>query len=119
MRTRIYIAGPISLGILEDNIRQATEAGLVLLKAGYAPLVPHLTCYMAGATPEVLPAGTVHEDWYAADLPWVAVSDAVLRLPGESRGADGEVALAERLGIPVFYNLDVLMREVAAERGGS
>jgi hypothetical protein len=31
--------------------------------------------------------------------------DAVLRLPGESRGADQDVAIAQRRGIPVYYAL--------------
>jgi hypothetical protein len=32
--------------------------------------------------------------------------DAVLRLAGESRGADKDVAIAQERGIPVYYNLD-------------
>jgi hypothetical protein len=106
MRQRIYIAGPISLGSLEANIKQATEAAHALMKAGYAPLCPHLTCYMGGSTPEVLPCGTVVEDWYQTDLPWVAMSDAVLRLRGESRGADSECDLARRLYIPIYTSVD-------------
>jgi hypothetical protein len=118
MRTRIYIAGPITKGPLADNIRRATEAGVALLRAGYAPLVPHLTCYYGGPVPEVLPCGTRAEDWWAADLPWVAVSHAVLRLPGESVGADMETALAERLGIPVYHDLGTLIRELPAAAAG-
>jgi hypothetical protein len=32
--------------------------------------------------------------------------DAVLRLAGESRGADQDVAIARDRGIPVYYRLD-------------
>ena len=71
MRKRVYVAGPISLGPIRENIRTATVAGMKLLKAGYAPLVPHLTCYMGGAIPESLPGGTKAEDWYQSDLSWV------------------------------------------------
>ena len=39
------------------------------------------------------------------ELPWVAVADALLRLPGESLGADLEVARAEAIGIPVFATI--------------
>lgn len=131
-RKRVYIAGPISKGPLEKNIRQACEAGMTLLKAGLAPLVPHLTCYMGqtfseeyvfkqignlrfmagvgrkdfGPEPQACPRGTVPADWYAADLPWVSVADAVLRLPGESTGADLEVGEALNRGIPVFTTVD-------------
>lgn len=111
-RTRVYIAGPITKGDLATNIKRATDAALDLLRAGYAPLCPHLTCYMGGPTPEVLPCGTRHEDWYGVDLPWVAVSQAVLRLPGESVGADLEVAKAVEFRIPVFDTLAELLKEL-------
>lgn len=106
MRKRVYVAGPISKGDLQHNLNQAREAGLALLKAGYAPWVPHLTAYFAGDTPEALPSGTTCAEWYGVDLPWVAVSEAVLRLPGESVGADLEVQCARENGIPVFYSLE-------------
>ena len=122
MRKRVYIAGPISRGDLAHNIRQAEEAFFVLLKAGLAPFCPHWSCYSTG--PKVVPelpgqpgyvyavatqaggGGCCHADWLGADLPWVAVSDALLRLPGESSGADAEVACAREQGIPVFDTVD-------------
>lgn len=113
MRTRTYIAGPISKGDLTHNIEQATAAYVRLMKEGYAPFCPHLTVYLGGPArapqPEILPNGTKHEDWYDSDLPWVAVADAVLRLPGESVGADKEVALAKELGIPVYESIEELL----------
>jgi hypothetical protein len=115
MRKRIYVSGPITKGDLRRNIKQATDAGIRLLRLGYAPLVPHLTCYMSGDAPEVLPCGTVHEDWYDSDFSWVAVSHAVLRLPGESDGADRETSLARNFGIPVFDSIDDLVKTVPAD----
>ena len=32
--------------------------------------------------------------------------DAILRLPGESKGADNDVRLAHERGIPVYYDID-------------
>ena len=32
--------------------------------------------------------------------------DAVLRLPGESTGADQDVAIAEQRGIPVYHRVE-------------
>ncbi len=117
-KPRAYIAGPISKGDLAHNINQATDAFVALAKAGYAPFCPHWSCYSgraewtrgevrstAGATPNEL----THDDWYGIDLSWVAVSNVVLRLPGESTGADLEVACATEHGIPVFYSLDTLL----------
>jgi hypothetical protein len=108
----VYIAGPISQGDLRANVRQACDAGVRLLKAGIAVHVPHLTCYMgqvyegAGAIPEVLPRGTVIEDWYGMSLVEARRCDAVLRLPGPSRGADLEVEEFCRLGRPVFATVE-------------
>lgn len=104
-RRRIYIAGPITKGDLRTNIRRACETMEILLKEGYAPFCPQLSCYMGGDTPEVLPCGTSHGDWVGMDLPWVEVSEALLRLEGESKGADMEVIHAKLRGIPVFHSL--------------
>jgi len=111
-RAVVYVAGPISKGDLAGNVLKAHEAGMALLKAGLSPIVPHGNCFWGNKVgfvgreacfaPEVLPAGTVIEDWYLADLPIVRRCDAVLRLPGESTGADLEVAEAVAAGIPVF-----------------
>ncbi len=76
-----------------------------------------LSCFVGypeSTTPEVMPRGTTHEDWLGMDLPWVAVSNALLRLPGESTGADREVAHAKLHGIPVFHDADALIAAAAS-----
>ena len=40
--------------------------------------------------------------------------DAVLRLPGESAGADQDVAIAARLGLPAYHNVAEIPRLDAA-----
>lgn len=47
-----------------------------------------------------------YEDWLRLDNYWLEVSDVVLRLPGESNGADKEIELANELMIPVFYSVE-------------
>jgi hypothetical protein len=42
------------------------------------------------------------------DKEWVLRCDCLLRLPGESPGADEEVELAVKNNIPVFYSIDEL-----------
>lgn len=116
MRSRIYIAGPISKGDLRTNIDNGRKAGMKLLKAGYSVMVPHLTCFMGGDNPEHMPEGTKHGDWLASDLPWVACADAVLRLPGESVGADQEESLALALGIPVLHSLEDVLTAIPPEK---
>ncbi len=87
------------------------------MAAGLAPLVPHFTCYYASDTPEINPHGMTHEQWLNVDFAWVEVSDALLRLPGESKGADAEVACATARGIPVHKTMaDVMNWKARRER---
>lgn len=112
-RRMVYIAGPISKGDLAHNINQATDAFAKLARAGLAPLCPQWSAYSGEAklsatggsvyaVASAVGCGLSHADWLAVDLAFVARSDAVLRLPGESVGADMETALARERGIPVF-----------------
>jgi hypothetical protein len=93
---RVYIAGPYTKGDVAQHVRNAVEAADKLLKAGHLPYVPHLTHFW-----HLLFPGP-YEQWMALDLGWLSTCQALVRLPGESKGADIEVAEARRLGIPVF-----------------
>ena len=42
------------------------------------------------------------------DIEWLSVCDALLRLPGNSSGAEAEVEFARSNSIPVFYNINQL-----------
>ncbi len=116
MKRRVYIAGPISKGDIVVNVQQASAAFFGLLKGNVAPWCPHWSVYAGGMPayscpyPEATPSGTCHADWMGVDLPWVAVAEAVLRIPGESTGADAEVAEAKRLGIPVFESVAEVLK---------
>lgn len=121
-RLKVYVAGPITKGDLAHNVNQATAAFVTLAKAGLAPFCPHWSvyskpCIQTGtpADPEsmTLCCGTVsgndqmtHADWLGIDLAWVTASDALLRLPGESKGADLEEFEAVKWGVPVFRSVD-------------
>lgn len=100
--TRVYVSGPYS----RDPDRYVEEAITVadrLLRAGLAPLVPHLK------HPWVIRYPHAYEDWIRVDLAWVQAADVVLRLPGESPGADREVAHARACGVPVMYSVEELL----------
>ena len=102
MRSRVYVAGP--LAPRNHNILRGIQTGMHLIRAGYAPLIPHLTHY----TQQYgwFPLAT----WLEVDLPWVSQAHAVLRLEGPSRGADAETALAQSLGIAVFTDIHDLFQ---------
>lgn len=94
-RLRVYVAGPISSDVFE-GVQRGSAAGRRLFLDGLAPFVPHFDAYWW------LPEG----NWNAYleyDLEYIATTEAVYRLEGDSKGADLEVAKAEELGIPVFY----------------
>lgn len=100
---RIYIAGPYS-SAPEVNVRKALEAATALLDAGLSPYVPHLTHYWHAAFPRD------YSRWMALDLEWLSISHGLLRLPGESPGADREEQEARYLGIPVFGSVEAVLQ---------
>lgn len=95
MKPLIYIAGPYSSDPV-SGLRNAVIAAERVLQAGATPLVPHLT--MAW----YLVSGHDPAFYYAYDLDILAHCQGLIRLKGESKGADKEVEEAERLGIPVM-----------------
>lgn len=107
-RTRVYVAGPItSSGNLLLNVRNALHVGTRLLKRGYAPYVPHLTCFWEIVAQEDFN----YEDWLGLDFNYLSTCDAILRLPGASKGADREVELARERGLRVYLSEAVLCSE--------
>lgn len=107
-RLRAYISAPISDGGRAGpterlhNVRKAIAAFLELAEMGLAPMSPQLTEFVEVESGIRL----AHSTWMELDMPWVEASDVVLRLPGESVGADLEVSHARKFGIPVFFSLD-------------
>lgn len=102
-----YIAGPYSSDPVA-NTRRAIEAGMALYATGLVvPLIPHLSLLLDLVCPMSV------ADWYAYDLHLLERCDAVLRLPGESTGADAEVVHALERGIPVFGERAALFEWVA------
>jgi len=100
--SRIYVAGPLSRDPL-GGTRAAVLAASRLMDAGHTPYVPHLSVLWEMISPRP------YEDWIRMGLAWVAQCDALVRLPGESPGADREVAEARRLGLPLFEGVDAFL----------
>lgn len=101
-RPRIYIAGPYTKGDPVLNTRTAILTGSKLLARGFTPFVPHLTMFWHMLDPQD------YEVWLNFDFEWVKTCDGLLRLEGESSGADREVRVAVEHKIPVFFSLDSL-----------
>ena len=99
-RRWIYVSGPYTKGGVGVNVRRAIQAGLQLRDAGLVSIVPHL--FHLAELVEPRP----YDYWLEWDLALLTRCDALLRLPGESPGADLEVLRARELGLPVFSSLD-------------
>lgn|SRR5574337_595747 len=93
---KIYVAGPYSKHMVEGT-RHAILMAEELRRRGHLPFVPHLSLLWDLVCPS--PYG----EWLSYDLEWLSHCDAVFRLPGDSPGADQEVAQAKKLGLPVYY----------------
>lgn len=99
--SRIYIAGPYSNGDIDANVRRAKEIGLKLMDQGHAVFVPHLNHYIDQEW---------HRDyqfWLDQDMMWIPVCDLLIRIPGDSPGADEEVKYAKEHGISVMMLEDM------------
>lgn len=135
-RKRVYIACPISRPDtpegLRSNVKQADAAMLSLMRLGFSPFNPALSVYAGGlCDPPLFSLKTFafadrkangefqtlsHQDWLDMDFAWVAVSDAVLRLPGDSTGADMETAFATERGIPVYFSIEDLKSHFGGQK---
>ena len=103
---RVYVAGPYTVGDVTQNVRNAIDAADRLLKAGHAPYVPHLSHFWHLVHPGP------YAQWAALDLEWVRCCYALVRLPGESAGADREVAFANEVGCLVYFSVEKFLDAV-------
>lgn len=100
---RVYVAGPYSGGDTGQNVHNAIVAANKLRARGFAPYVPHLNHMWHLVAPRT------YEDWLDLDFQFLPCCDILLRLPGESPGADKEVELARSLSMLVFHDIPSLI----------
>jgi hypothetical protein len=103
---RIYVAGPYSHPDPEQrerHVQQAIRAGRELLRQGHAPFIPHLAhAFDQWCIEQGCPLS--YEAYMRWDAAFLTQCEGLLLL-GSSPGADREVELAVRLGIPVLSRL--------------
>ena len=100
---KVYVAGPMSKGWFGDHMRAAVDVSDDLLANGFAPFLPQLSFFW-----NLMGEGWSYERWMEYDRVWLLSCDIMLRLPGESKGADRETAWAHEAGLPVYYTLNSL-----------
>jgi len=102
---KVYVASPFTIGNTAVNVRNSLLAAEELIERGHLPYTPLLTHFWHFMSPHP------YEYWMDLDFQWLLECEAVLRLPGESLGADAEVALAEERGIPVYFLIEEVPNE--------
>ena len=100
----IYIASPYNIGDKLTNVKKSLEAANILMDKGFVPYAPLLNHFQDEMFPRP------EKEWLEFDLRWLHKCDALLRLPGESKGADEEVLIAKKIRIPVFYSIEELLK---------
>src|SRR5688572_11526794 len=110
----ILIAGPYRGGTGDDpvlmarNLERLESVALPLFRAGHIPVIGEWF-----ATPLLRLAGSkapgdaaYEEISYPIAHRLIERCDAVLRLPGESKGADEDVRRARARGVPVYCDIN-------------
>jgi hypothetical protein len=118
----ILIAGPYRSGTDDDpelmarNLARLEAAAWPIFRAGHVPMIGEWV-----ALPVLRSAGAAGLDdplvervMYPTAERLLVRCDAVLRLEGESVGADRDVAIAVERGLPVYHSLDEIPEIIAA-----
>ena len=110
----ILIAGPYRSGTGDDpglmaqNLARLEEAAWPVFRSGHVPMIgesvalPVLRSAGAGGVLDPL----AEQVMYPTAQRLLQHCDAVLRLPGESTGADQDVAIARERGLPVYDRVE-------------
>ena len=109
----ILIAGPYRSGTDDEpskmaaNLARLEEVSWPLFEAGHLPMIGEWVALPVwrSAGGKRLGDALYDEIFYPAAGRLLEIVDAVLRLPGASKGADNDVRLAEKRGIPVYHRL--------------
>lgn len=96
---KVYIASPYTIGDPQENVDRQRHYANILIDHGFAPFWPLSSHYLH----ELIERD--YETWMELDIEWLLQCDCVLRLPGESSGADREVEIAIDNNIPVYEDI--------------
>lgn len=110
-RIVVYLAAPYTSNPVPNThavIKIAERLQSTGLVTAY---VPHLNLLWDIVIPHSA------DEWLEYDLCFLRRSDALLRIPGISPGADGEEAFAKDHDIPVFYTEDGLLSWASDQYG--
>lgn len=110
----VLIAGPYRSGTGDDpekmaqNLRRLEEVSWPLFQAGHIPMIGEWVALPIWHTAGGKEVGDTLYDQilYPIAGRLIQLCHAVLRIEGESKGADNDVRLARERGIPVYFRLE-------------
>ena len=110
----ILVAGPYRSGtgddpqLMQENLDRLEQATWPLFEAGHIPMIGEWVALpvLRSAGAEGMSDPLVEYVMYPTAQRLLQLCGGVLRLPGESHGADQDVAIAQERGIPVWFSLD-------------
>lgn len=113
-RMMILIAGPYRSGTGDDpekmaaNLRRLEQASYPIFQAGHVPMIGEWVALPIWHTAGGQSVGDAlyEEILHPTAGRLIERCDAILRLPGESKGADNDVRLAHERGIPVYTRVE-------------
>jgi hypothetical protein len=118
----ILVAGPYRSGtggdltLIELNLRRLEQAALAIYRRGHVPMIGEwLALPLAKAAGSARLGDAISEEFlYPASRRLLSRCDAVLRIGGESNGADEDVPVAQGLGLRVYRDIaDVPVADAA------
>ncbi|WP_235213268.1 DUF4406 domain-containing protein [Amycolatopsis sp. MJM2582] len=110
----ILIAGPFRSGTGDDpellarNLARLEEAAWPIFRSGHVPMIGEWVALpvLRGAGGKTVADPVAKEVMYPTADRLLHHCDAVLRLPGESTGADQDVAIALSRGLDVYHRVE-------------
>lgn len=107
----ILIAGPYRSGtggdpqLIAQNLARLEEVSGPIFRLGHVPMIGEWAALPILRTLDAAEAGE-GDVMYETAYRLLQHCDAVLRLPGESAGADKDVEIAKERGLPVYRSLE-------------
>lgn len=102
MKSIVFIASPYS-GNIKKNLTFQKKIASDLLDMGYIPLALALMTHEIDSY-----KSRPYNEWLDITKSYISKSDILLRIGGDSSGADEEKFLAKKLNIPIVYSIDEL-----------
>jgi hypothetical protein len=111
----IYVAGRFTgmdRACVQRNIAEAVAVGLDVARVGAVPLIPHSNTQHPN-----FESLQPYEWWIEATKELLRRCDGIIMVPGweASKGACGELAEAQRLGLAVFMSIEELVERIGAK----